>query len=67
VSATTFTSIVLVALAAILLTMASYAWLGDWEPRHPRRGADPQDRVRAEVEALRQAIDAYEQEQRGRP
>ncbi|GAA3573347.1 hypothetical protein GCM10022197_32680 [Microlunatus spumicola] len=63
---TTFTSIAMVAFAVLVLTMASYAWLGDWEPR-ARRGPDPQDRARAEVDAFRRAIEAYEREQRGRP
>ena len=63
---TTFTSIVMVAFAVLVLTMASYAWLGDWEPR-PRRGPKTPDRARAEVDAFRSAIEAYEQEQRGRP
>ncbi len=61
--ATTFTSIVMVAFAALLLTMASYAWFGDWEP-HPRRATDEQDGISAEVEALRQAIETYERERR---
>lgn len=61
---TTFTSIVMVAFAVLVLTMASYAWLGDWEPR-PRRASDPEDRVGVEVEALRRSIEAYERE-RGR-
>ena len=58
---TTFTSIVMVAFAVVVLTIASYAWFGDWEPR-PRRVRDPEDRARAEVEALRRAIEAYERE-----
>jgi hypothetical protein len=45
----------------LVLTMASYAWLGDWEPR-PRRISDPEDRVSVEVEALRRSIEAYERE-----
>jgi len=62
--ATTFTSIVMVAFAVLLLTMASYAWLGDWEPR-PRRAPDLTDGISAEVDALRRAIEAYEREHRG--
>jgi hypothetical protein len=62
-AATTFTSIVLVAFAVLLLTMASYAWLGDWEPR-PRRARTSQDGVGAEVAALRRSIEAYEREHR---
>jgi hypothetical protein len=62
-SATTFTSIVMVAFALVVLTMASYAWLGDWEPQPSRRPV-PQDPVGAEVEALRRAIEAYERDQR---
>ncbi len=58
---TTFTSVVLVGLALVLLTMVSYAWLGDWEPQ-PRR--TPEDRTSREVEALRRAIETYEREQR---
>ncbi len=58
---TTFTSVVMVAFAVVVLTMASYAWLGDWEPR-PRRAPQPQDPVQTEVEALRRAIEAYEPE-----
>jgi hypothetical protein len=61
---TTFTSIVMVVLAALLLTMASYAWLGDWEPQ-PRRSPFREDPLSAEVEALRHSIEAYEREQRG--
>lgn len=62
-AATTFTSIVMVAFAVLVLTMASYAWLGDWEPR-PRSAPDPHDRAGPEVDALRRAIEAYEQERR---
>lgn len=62
-SPTTFTSIVMVALALVVLTMASYAWLGDWEPQ-PRRRPAPQDPAGAEVEALRRAIEAYERDRR---
>ena len=58
---TTFTSVVMVAFAVVVLTIASYAWFGDWEPR-PRRTSDPEDRARAEVEALRRSIEAYERE-----
>ena len=58
---TTFTSLVMVAFAVVVLTIASYAWFGDWEPR-PRRRSDPEDRVRAEVEALRRSIEAYERD-----
>jgi hypothetical protein len=43
--------------------MASYAWLGDWEPR-PRRTRTPRDGVGAEVAALRRSIEAYEREHR---
>ena len=53
----------MVAVAAFLLTIASYAWFGDWAPR-PRRGPD-EDSVRTEVEALRRSIEAYERERRG--
>lgn len=63
-AATTFTSIVMVAFALIVLTMASYAWLGDWEPQ-PRRSPVPKDRAGAEVEALRRSIEAYERDHRG--
>jgi hypothetical protein len=63
VAPTTFTSIVMVAFAVLVLTIASYAWFGDWEPR-PRRAPQPQDRVGAEVAALRRAIEAYEREHR---
>jgi hypothetical protein len=56
VAPTTFTSIVMVVLAVLVLTMASYAWLGDWEPQ-PRRSPVPED--------LRRSIEAYEREQRG--
>ena len=62
---TTFTSIVMVVIAVLVLTLASYAWLGDWEPQ-PRRTPVPEDHVSAEVEALRRAIEAYEREQRSR-
>jgi hypothetical protein len=64
VQPTTFTSIVMAALAVLLLTMASYAWFGDWEPR-PRRAPEPQDRLSTEVEALRRSIEAYEREHGG--
>jgi hypothetical protein len=60
---TTFTSIVMLAFAVLVLTMASYAWFGDWEPR-PRRVPDEHDHVSAEVEALRRAIETYERERR---
>ena len=63
-AATTFTSIVMVAFALLVLTLASYAWFGDWEPRSPRT-PEPTDRFSAEVDALRQAIEAYEREHRG--
>jgi hypothetical protein len=75
VAATTFTSVVLVAFAVLLLTMASYAWFGDWEPQprrvqprrvQTRRTRRQQDGVSAEVAALRQAIEAYEREHRSR-
>jgi hypothetical protein len=49
----------------LLLTVASYAWLGDWEPR-PRRPRSGPDGAGAEVAALRRAIEAYEREQRSR-
>ena len=62
-AATSFTSIVLVAFAVLLLTVASYAWLGDWEPR-PRRTRTRQHGVGAEVAALRRSIEAYEREHR---
>ncbi len=62
-AATTFTSIVMVAFALIVLTVASYAWFGDWEPQ-PRRTRVPKDTVSAEVAALRRAIEAYEREHR---
>ena len=62
-AATTFTSIVMVAFAVLVLTMASYAWFGDWEPQ-PRRTRSRQDNVSAEVAALRHAIEAYEREHR---
>ena len=61
---TTVTSIVMVVFAVFVLTIASYAWFGDWEPQ-PRRASSPEDHVLAEVEALRRAIEAYEREQRG--
>ncbi len=63
---TTFTSIVMVAFAVLVLTMASYAWFGDWEPRTHRVRVSPgsEDHVSAEVEALRHAIETYEREQR---
>jgi hypothetical protein len=64
VAATTFTSIVMVAFAVLVLTVASYAWLGDWEPR-PRRTRTPVDAVSAEVAALRRSIEAYEREHLG--
>jgi hypothetical protein len=69
-AATTFTSIVLVAFGVLLLTVASYAWFGDWEPQprrvQTRRTRRQQDGVSAEVAALRQAIEAYEREHRSR-
>ncbi|GAB2589446.1 hypothetical protein GCM10009593_30800 [Microlunatus antarcticus] len=51
----------MVAFAVVVLTIASYAWFGDWKPR-PRRTPLPEDRTSAEVEALRRAIEAYERE-----
>jgi hypothetical protein len=67
VAPTTFTSIVMVVFAVLVLTMASYAWLGDWEPQPRRTPVTPgsEDHVRAEVEALRRAIESYERDQRG--
>jgi hypothetical protein len=66
VAATTFTSIVMVAFAVLVLTMASYAWFGDWEPRPrtvpPRLTRTRGDDISREVAALRQAIEAYERE-----
>jgi hypothetical protein len=64
-AATTFTSIVMVAFAVVVLTIASYAWFGDWEPR-PRRLPTAEERTRAEVEAFRRAIESYERDQRTR-
>ncbi|SEP57301.1 hypothetical protein [Microlunatus flavus] len=61
-AATTFTSIVLVAFALVVLTIASYAWFGDWEPQ-PRRLPADEERARAEVEAFRRAIESYERDQ----
>jgi hypothetical protein len=61
-AATTFTSILMVAFAVLVLTMASYAWLGDWEPQ-PRRLPASEDGVSAEVDAFRRAIESYEREQ----
>jgi hypothetical protein len=62
-AATTFTSIVMAAFALLVRTVASYAWLGDWEPQ-PRRRPVPHDPAAAEVEALRRAIEAYERDGR---
>ncbi len=62
-ASTTVTSIVMVVFAVLLLTMASYAWFGDWEPQ-PRRTPTREDGITAEVEALRRAIEAYERERR---
>ena len=50
---TTFTSIVLVAFALVVLTIASYAWFGDWEPQPRRVRVPPSPEV--EAEALRRA------------
>ncbi len=63
---TTFTSIVMVAFAVVVLTMACYAWFGDWEPQPRRARVMPgsEEHVSAEVEALRRAIESYEREQR---
>lgn len=60
-AATTFTSIVMVAFALVVLTIASYAWFGDWEPQ-PRRLPSREERDRAELEAFRRAIESYERE-----
>lgn len=61
-AATTFTSIVMAAFALVVLTIASYAWFGDWEPQ-PRRARVPaSDEV--ELEALRRAVEAYERDHR---
>lgn len=62
-AATTFTSVVLVVLAVLVLTVASYAWFGDWEPR-PRGRRSPEAHMSAEVAALRRAIEAYERQHR---
>ena len=51
------------AFALLVLTVASYAWLGDWEPQ-PRRRPVEHDPTGAEVEALRRAIEAYERDRR---
>ena len=59
---TTFTSIVLVAFAVVVLTIASYAWFGDWEPQ-PRRLRAEEEHARAEVEAFRRSIESYERDQ----
>jgi hypothetical protein len=59
VAPTTFTTIVMIAFAVVVLTMAGYAWFGSWQPE-PRRRRVPADGVSAEVEALRRAIEAYE-------
>ena len=52
---TTFTSIVLVAFAVVVLTIASYAWFGDWEPQ-PRRVPVPPS-AEVEAESLRRDTD----------
>lgn len=52
---TTFTSIVLVAFAVVVLTIASYAWFGDWEPQ-PRRVRVPPS-AEVEAEALRRVTE----------
>ena len=62
-AATTFTSIVMVAFALVVLTIASYAWFGDWEPQ-PRRLRSAEERDRAEIEAFRRAIESYERDHR---
>ncbi|MGI3779555.1 MAG: hypothetical protein ACRYG2_02155 [Janthinobacterium lividum] len=62
-AATTFTSIVMVAFGVLVLTVASYAWFGDWEPQ-PRGTRSPDDPVGSEVAALRRSIEAYEREHR---
>jgi hypothetical protein len=66
-AATTFTSIVMVAFAVVVLTMASYAWLGDWEPQ-PRRRPARADEVDVEeaVAQMRQAIVEYERREQSR-
>ena len=64
-AATTFTSIVLAVFGVVVLTIASYAWFGDWEPR-TRRLPTAEERTRAEVEAFRRAIESYERDQRAR-
>ena len=59
---TTITTIVMIAFALVLLSMACYAWFGSWQPEVRRVPADD-DRdpeVRAAVQQLRQAIDDYE-------
>ena len=61
-AATTFASIVMVAFALVVLTIASYAWFGDWEPQPRRLRVPPSPEV--ELESLRRAVEAYERDRR---
>ena len=57
---TTFTTIVMIAFAIVVLTMACYAWFGSWQPEPRRVRLTDDGDVAAEVERFRRAIDDYE-------
>ena len=55
-----FTTLVMIAFAVVVLTMASYAWFGSWQPEVRRVKAPSEAEVQAAVDHLRRAIDDYE-------
>lgn len=57
---TTFTTIVMIAFAVVVLTMACYAWFGSWQPEPRRLRLHKDGDVAAEIERFRRAIDDYE-------
>lgn len=57
---TTFTTIVMIAFAAFVLTWAGYTWFGSWQPE-PRRARALNGRADdAAVAQLRRDLEAYE-------
>ena len=63
-AATTVTTIIMILFGLGVLTMASYAWFGSWQPE-PRR-LTAEERLEREfavaVREMRQAIERYERE-----
>jgi cytochrome c-type biogenesis protein CcmH/NrfG len=58
------TTIALVVFALGLLAMASYAWLGSWQPVVRRVSPREDDEVEAAVLEMRRSIEEYERRQR---